>query len=265
MSALPSLLESVADASGQQPVSSPRPFEPGDAFAGRYVIERQLGTGGMASVWLAYDRSLERPCALKVLDADKATTEGARNRFHREARVAARIRSASVVNIFDHGEHRGLFYIAMEYLEGEDLASRIAREGRLDARQTSDMIAQIARGLTHAHTSGVIHRDIKPENIFLVRTDEGEISKILDFGIATQVLSTVVEDSQTGLFLGTPMYASPEQVRGLDVDWRTDLWSLGVVAFECLTGRVPFTGNTLEELCGQILSHTPPSFSECDP
>ena len=264
MSARPLALIVDADASGQSPVSAPGPFEPGDSFAGRYVIERRLGTGGMASVWLAYDRTLERPCALKILDADQALTKAARYRFHREARVAARIRSASVVNIFDHGEWRELPYIAMEYLEGEDLASRIAREGRLDLRQTCDMIAQVARGLTHAHTSGVVHRDIKPENIFLMRSDDGELAKVLDFGIATQVMNAADDESQAGLFLGTPMYASPEQVRGLDVDWRTDLWSLAIVAFECMTGRVPFGGNTLEELCGHILNQPVPPLSDYD-
>ena len=244
-------------------MKNPELFEPGVTFAERYVIERQLGTGGMASVWLAYDRTLERLCALKVLDAD-ATTEDARNRFHREARVTARIHSMSVVNLFDHGVWQGLPYIVMEYLDGEDLASRIAREGRLDQRQTCDIIVQVARGLTHAHGSGVIHRDIKPENIFLVATDDGEIAKILDFGIATRDVRVTTDDTQPGIFLGTPIYASPEQVRGPDVDFRTDLWSLAVVAFECLTGQTPFTGNTLEELCGRILTEPAPRITPYD-
>jgi serine/threonine-protein kinase len=244
-------------------VSVPTPLEPGAPFAERYVIERQLGTGGMASVWLAYDRTLGRCCALKVLDLEQATNPEACRRFHREARVTARIRSASVVNIFDHGEWQGLPYIAMEYLDGEDLASRLEREGKLDIRQTCDVIAQVALGLTHAHASGVVHRDVKPENIFLMRGDEGEVAKVLDFGIAKQVECAPAHDvTQVGLFLGTPLYASPEQIRSRGVDWRTDLWSLGVVAFECLTGRPPFAGGTLGELCGVILFQPLPRLTE---
>ncbi len=241
----------------------PELFEPGATFADRYVIERQLGTGGMATVWLVYDRTLERLCALKVLDAD-ATTDDARNRFHREARVTARIHSMSVVSLFDHGVWQGLPYIVMEYLDGEDLATRIAREGKLDQRQTCDVIVQVARGLTHAHGSGVIHRDIKPENIFLVAHEDGELAKILDFGIATRDVRVTSDDTQTGLFLGTPMYASPEQVRGPDVDFRTDLWSLAIVAFECLTGHTPFTGSSLAELCGNILTQPAPRLGQYD-
>lgn len=219
----------------------------------------------MATVWLAYDRTLERLCALKVLDPEQATDADVRGRFHREARVTARIRSASVVNIFDHGEWQGLPYIAMEYLEGEDLASRITREGKLDVQQTCDLVVQVARGLTHAHACGVVHRDIKPENIFLFLGDDGESAKILDFGIATRIARPPTADAQAGLFLGTPMYASPEQLRGLEIDWRTDLWSLGVVAFECLTGHAPFVGTSLDELCGMILTQPLPRLSEHDP
>lgn len=242
----------------------PSQLKPGGTFADRYAIEGQIGTGGMATVWLAYDRSLERLCALKVLDAVEAANPDAKNRFHREARVTARVRSACVVNIFDHGEWEGLPYIAMEYLEGEDLASRITRERRLDLPQTCEVIVQVARGLAHAHASGVVHRDIKPENVFLVRGDEDETVKILDFGIATRFARSNAEDAQSGLFLGTPMYASPEQLRGEGVDFRTDLWSLGVVAFECLTGHAPFTGDTLDELCGRILTQPLPRPSQYD-
>ena len=242
----------------------PSQLKPGGTFADRYAIEGQIGTGGMASVWLAYDRSLERLCALKVLDAGEAANPDAKNRFHREARVTARVRSACVVNIFDHGEWQGLPYIAMEYLEGEDLASRITRERKLDLNQTCEVVVQVARGLTHAHASGVVHRDIKPENVFLVSGDEAEAVKILDFGIATRFARSKPDDAQSGLFLGTPMYASPEQLRGEGVDFRTDLWSLGVVAFECLTGHAPFTGDTLDELCGRILTEPLPRLSQHD-
>jgi len=200
-----------------------------------------------------------------VLDPIQAANSEARGRFHREARVTARIRSSSVVYIFDHGEWNGLPYIAMEYLEGEDLASRIAREGKLDPGQTSELVTKVARGLAHAHGSGVVHRDIKPENIFLASSDEGELVKILDFGIATRAARAAAADAQAGLFLGTPMYASPEQLSNLAVDHRTDLWSLAVVAFECLCGYPPFTGGSMDELCGRIRTQPLPRLQDDDP
>ena len=246
-------------------MSIPACLESGAPFADRYLIERQLGSGGMASVWLAYDQTLERACALKVLDPEQATNLEARRRFHREARVTAQIRSAGVVNIFDHGEWRDQLYIAMEYLEGEDLASRLARQGKLDLQQTGQVVARVALGLAHAHASGVVHRDIKPENIFLSHDAAGETAKVLDFGIAKQVARSASDKvTQSGLFLGTPLYASPEQIRSQSVDFRTDLWSLAIVTFECLTGRAPFISNSLGELCGLILFQPVPRFTEHD-
>ncbi len=239
-------------------------LRPGGFVADRYMIEQPLGMGGMACVWLAYDQILQRSCALKVLDAQQAASPDAVRRFQREARVTARIRSSCVVNIFDHGEWQGLPYIAMEYLDGEDLASRIAREGKLDPQTTCELVTKVARGLAHAHSSGVVHRDIKPENIFLVANDEGEEVKLLDFGIATRVTRVAPVDAQDRIFLGTPMYASPEQLSAHGVDFRTDLWSLGVVVFECLTGHAPFTGSSLEELCSLIITQPLPRLADYD-
>jgi serine/threonine-protein kinase len=235
----------------------------GMVVAGRYELERQIGEGGMACVWLARDRALECACALKFLRSDLAANTEIRTRFEREAAVVARIRSRHVVRLFDRGEWQGLPFIAMEYLEGEDLGSRLLRQATLEPWQTYQVVSQIARGLTLAHARGVVHRDVKPENIFLVLDERGEVAKLLDFGIAKQVLPSPTDAATlTGLFLGTVQYASPEQFHGVGVDWRSDLWSLAVVTFECLTGRRPFEADSLGELCAAVLYEPVPRLAE---
>lgn len=231
--------------------------------AGRYELERQVGEGGMACVWLARDRALECACALKFLRSDLAANTEIRTRFEREAAVVARIRSRHVVRIFDRGEWLGLPFIVMEYLEGEDLGSRLLRQATLEPWQAYQIVSQIARGLTLAHARGVVHRDVKPENIFLVPEEPGEVAKLLDFGIAKQVLPSPTDaPTLTGLFLGTVQYASPEQFHAAGVDWRSDLWSLAVVTFECLTGRRPFEADSLGDLCAAVLHEPVPRAAE---
>ncbi len=167
------------------------------------------------------------------------------------------MRGAHVVDIFDHGEHDGVPFIAMEYLDGEDLEERLRRLGRLDGESTYRVIAQVSRALSRAHSLGIVHRDLKPENIFLVQGDEHEIAKVLDFGIAKHdTYSLRDKATKTGSFLGTPYYVSPEQARGKAIDYRSDLWSLGVITFQCLTGRPPFESEALGELMGLILTKT---------
>ena len=237
----------------------------GMVVAGRYELERQIGEGGMACVWLACDRALDCPCALKFLRSDLAANTEIRTRFEREAAVVARIRSRHVVRIFDRGESLGLPFIVMEYLEGEDLGSRLLRQATLEPWQAYQIVSQIARGLTLAHARGVVHRDVKPENIFLVLDEPGEVAKLLDFGIAKQILPSPTDAATlTGLFLGTVQYASPEQLRGEGVDWRSDLWSLAVVTFECLTGRRPFEADSLAELCAAVLYEPVPRITDLD-
>lgn len=232
-------------------------------MAGRYRLERQIGEGGMASVWVARDRTLDAVCALKFLRANLVAHTEIRTRFEREAAVVARVRSRNVVRVLDCGAWHGLPFIAMEYLEGEDLAVRLARQVRLEPWHTYQVIAQIARGLTLVHARGVVHRDVKPENIFLVPDEPGEVAKLLDFGIAKQVLPSPMDAvTLTGLFLGTIQYASPEQIRGEGVDWRSDLWSLAVVTFECLTGRQAFESDSLGALCGAVLHEPLPRLGE---
>ncbi|HEX6272955.1 MAG TPA: serine/threonine-protein kinase [Polyangiaceae bacterium] len=226
----------------------------GVAVAGRYRLVRKLGTGGMGTVWLAQDILLDSSCALKLIDDDKAESEEVRIRFEREAKVAAQLRGPHVVDVFDHGEWSGVPYIAMEFLDGEDLGTRLDRVKRLDPAATYRVVAHVARALVKAHAYGIVHRDLKPENVFLVEGDEGEIAKVLDFGIAKHdQYSLRDKTTKTGSFLGTPFYVSPEQARGKPTDHRSDLWSLGVIAFQCLTGKPPFESEALGELMGMIL------------
>ncbi len=234
----------------------------GELVAGRYRLARKIGSGGMGSVWLAHDLSLDATCAVKLIDEDKAADEEIRTRFSREAKASAKLRSAHVVDVFDYGEWNGTRYIAMEYLDGEDLATRLGRLGKLDAETTYRIIAHVARALMSAHALGIVHRDLKPENIFLVQSYEQEIAKVLDFGIAqNSAYSLSNRATREGSFLGTPCYMSPEQARGKSVDHRSDLWSLGVIAFQCLTGRLPFESDALGELMGLIMYEPLPKAS----
>jgi eukaryotic-like serine/threonine-protein kinase len=226
----------------------------GSIIADRYCLLRKLGAGGMGSVWLAHDTSLDSQCAVKLVDPEKAADEEVRIRFEREAKAAAQIRGANVVDIFDHGVWDGTPFIVMEYLEGEDLGARLDRQGALDPEQTYQIVSQVARALVRAHAAGIVHRDLKPENIFLVPGDDQEVAKVLDFGIAKhEQYSLAGKTTKTGSFMGTPYYMSPEQARGRAIDWRSDLWALGVIAFQCLNGRPPFESEALGELMGMII------------
>jgi serine/threonine protein kinase len=242
-----------------------QPLAPGIVIAERYRLERKLGAGGMGSVWLASDLSLGSTCAIKLVDPDKVGDEEVRVRFQREARAAAQIRSANVVDVFDHGLWLGMPFIVMEYLEGEDLGARLDRKGRLDLRETYDIVSQVARALVRAHAMGIVHRDLKPENIFLVPGDDHEVAKVLDFGIAKlDQYSLRDKTTKTGSFMGTPYYMSPEQARGRNIDWRSDLWALGVIVFQCLTGKPPFESEALGDLMGMILYDPIPKITDRD-
>src|SRR6188474_328839 len=154
----------------------------------------------MGSVWLATDLSLDSTCAIKLVDPDKIGNEEVRVRFQREARAAAQIRSANVVDVFDHGLWNDMPFIVMEHLEGEDLGARLDRQGRLELRETYEIVAQVARALVRAHAMGIVHRDLKPENIFLVPGDDHEVAKVLDFGVAKWNTDWVVNSvTKTGL------------------------------------------------------------------
>ncbi len=224
--------------------------------AGRFRLIGLLGRGGMGSVWRATHLGLDIPCAVKFIEGELAALPEAQARFEREAKAAAQLRSPHVVQILDHGVCEGTPYIAMELLEGEDLGKRIARVGRLPARELHNIVSQVCRALTKAHSVGIVHRDFKPDNIFLVRDDDREIAKVLDFGIAKSQMHDLSGSSntKTGAMLGTPYYMSPEQAQGTkQVDYRTDLWALAVICFQGLTGRLPFESEALGDLLVRII------------
>ncbi len=222
--------------------------------ADRYLLVEKVGAGGMGTVWAAHDQALDAPCAVKLVHEHLLSNEEVRARFAREAKLAAQLRSAHVVHVFDCGEASGTLYIVMEWLEGESLAERLDREERLDTLSTYRIVAHVARALTTAHALGIVHRDLKPDNVFLVPGYDEETAKVLDFGIAHDT-EYAQRDHLTipGTLLGTPVYLSPEQARGKPVDHRADLWSLGVIVFECLTGASPFDAPAIGEIMGRIL------------
>jgi len=236
----------------------------GLVLAKRFRLVAKLGEGGMGSVWRADDLTLDSQVAVKLIDPAIASSTEALGRFKREAQAAAALRSVHVVQILDHGfdVENGLPFIAMELLEGESLAARLTRLKRLPAMDTADILSQVARALTRAHEKGIVHRDLKPDNIFLVREGENEIAKVLDFGIAkrTGVLGNTGDvKTNTGAMLGTPYYMSPEQALGQStIDHRTDIWSLGIIAYECLTGLRPFDKKTLGALLMAICNEPLP-------
>jgi serine/threonine protein kinase len=210
---------------------------------GRYSLERPLGHGGMASVFLARDTELDRLVAVKLLDERAASDEGLRGRFVREARLAARLSHPNVVSVFDAGEDDGRPYIVMEHVEGETLADLLARRDRLPPEEARGLALQAAHGLAHAHAAGLIHRDVKPQNLLL--REDGTL-KIADFGIARAAEGTSL--TQAGTVLGTAAYLSPEQALGEDVTPATDVYSLGAVLYELLSGRPPLEVRSLDDL-----------------
>ncbi len=238
----------------------------GLTLAGRYRLVTKLGQGGMGSVWRAEHLTLGIPVAIKLIDPSIAQSEEALARFRREAQAAAELRSAHVVHIIDYGVENDTPYIAMELLEGESLAARLERVGPLPPADTATLLTQVARALTRAHQQNIIHRDLKPENIFIVPEGDDEVVKVLDFGIAKKLgLSSTSSGvkTHTGAMLGTPYYMSPEQAKGhANVDHRTDIWSLGIIAYECMTGIRPFEAETLASLLIAICTEPLPTPSQ---
>ncbi len=238
---------------------------PGLVIAEKVRLDRLLGKGGMGSVWVGTHLGLDITVAVKFMTG---SAEAALARFQREARAAAQIRSSNVVKIHDYGVDQGLPYIVMELLEGEDLAARLRRAGRLSLAETECLLIPVARGLERAHEARLVHRDLKPENVFLAREGDEEIPKILDFGIAKTLAGSqeVKEVTEEGAVLGTPYYMSPEQARGkLDIDHRADLWSLGVILFRMVTGRRPFEANAIGDLIVRICMDPVPRVLSIDP
>ncbi len=223
----------------------------GTLFAERYRLERKLGSGGMADVWLAEDQELGRRVAVKILHDRYATDEQFVERFRREATHAAGLSHPNIVSIFDRGVTDGDYYIVMEYIEGRTLKELVVTRGPCPVPVAISYTRQILAAVRYAHKNGIIHRDIKPHNVLVDR--EGRV-KVADFGIARAGASEMTE---AGSIVGTAQYLSPEQARGAPVDESSDLYSTGIVLYELLTGTVPFTGETPVEIAMKHLSQTP--------
>jgi eukaryotic-like serine/threonine-protein kinase len=232
-----------------------------EALRERYVIERELGRGGMAVVYLAQDLRHDRPVALKVLHPELAATLGP-ERFQREVRVAARLQHPHILTVLDSGEAAGRLWFTMPFVEGESLRDRLRRERQLPVEVALGIAREAARALDYAHQHGIVHRDIKPENILLTRDGS---TLVADFGIA-RALGAEDRLTQTGLAIGTPAYMSPEQAAGeRAVDGRTDVYSLGAVLYEMLAGEAPFTAPTAQAMIARRLSEPPPSVRRTRP
>ena len=233
-------------------------------IAGKYELVEEIGRGGMGSVWRAQALALDVPCAIKFLLPELARDPVARVRFVHEARSAARLRSAHAVTIFDVDSWDGLPYIAMEFLSGRNLEQCLKAEGALSPALTCEIARQVGLGLGKAHALGLVHRDLKPENIFLI-DDDALLVKILDFGVVKALDRPLELKTVTGTIVGTPHYMSPEQASGADVDGRSDLWSLAVVIYRCLTGRLPFDGVSLPAVLLNVLYEPIPLPSDHNP
>jgi eukaryotic-like serine/threonine-protein kinase len=246
-------------------VSDPKP---GDRVAaGKYCLERALARGGMGSVFVARHLGLDTLVAVKFIDPTLTTETDAQTRFEREARAAAQIRNRNVVQVFDHGVDNGLPYIVMELLEGEDLGKRLKRQKRVPLDEAASIMIQLANGLRRVHDLGIVHRDLKPGNIFMAHVEDEEVLKILDFGLAKAIAGDPTNDvTMTGMVIGSPQYMSPEHARGnRKLDHRSDLWSIGVILYRCVTGAMPFRGEQIVDVVVRVYTEPFPPPSSLDP
>jgi eukaryotic-like serine/threonine-protein kinase len=218
----------------------------------RYQVQKKLGEGGMSYVYLAREIPTGQPVAIKVLSPKLATDKNSVERLRREAGLAMRLDHPNVCRIFRLGESEdGLMYLVMPFLQGELLSDREARGGPIDADEGIEILCQVCAGLHHAHELHIVHRDLKPENIMLVPGDGGgSRAVVLDFGLAKERRAdpSMAKLTATGIILGTPEFMSPEQIRGKPLDARSDIYALGIVAFEMFTGKLPFQGRNAQEM-----------------
>ncbi|HEX6276791.1 MAG TPA: serine/threonine-protein kinase, partial [Polyangiaceae bacterium] len=247
------------------------PLSDGDVVADKYRVDRVLGSGGMSLVVLAWHLELEQEVAIKVLHGRHIEGSEAVQRFRREARAAARIRSEHVARVLDVGTlANGSPFMVMEYLQGNDLDAELVRRGTLPVEEAVVYVMQAIDAIAEAHAAGIVHRDLKPENLFLAeRADGSRILKVLDFGVSKSLgMSSVAELSltKTTAFVGSPLYMSPEQVHSpRSVDPRSDIWSLGAILYQAMSGVAPFSGESLTEVCTRIVNEVPPALAGLRP
>jgi serine/threonine-protein kinase len=258
----------------QMSISPLNPDDPlvGIVLAGRYVVKGRIGEGGMGLVYEGLHRDIDKRVAIKVLRDDLSRRPDVVARFRQEAKSASRIGHENIVDISDFGETtRGASYFIMEFLDGEDLANVLGRDVTVDADRACAIVLQCCRALSATHAKGIVHRDIKPENIFLTTRDGiDDFVKIVDFGIAK--MSDIETEgapgrklTKTGMIFGTPEYMSPEQAAGKELDHRVDVYALGIILYECLSGRVPFEGDTFMGVLTQHLFSELPAIDELNP
>ncbi len=236
-------------------------FAPGSIFAGKYEVGDRLGSGGMSTVYLARHQFLNKNVAVKVLHSNLASDAKSVQRFQMEAKAAFDLSHPNLLTIYDFGiSQDGQAYIVMDYIEGESLADLVHRQGRIDLTQALPLFYDISLGLAHAHEKNVLHRDIKPSNVMLLRGDNRIIAKIVDFGLAKSYDESALKLTQTGEIFGSPLYMSPEQCQGAPLDNRSDIYSLGCLFYESLSGIPPIKGDSAYDTFKRKFSDTPLPF-----
>jgi serine/threonine protein kinase len=226
-----------------------------------YRIEERIGRGGMGVVYRAQHLNLQRRAAIKIIAPDLAEASGFRERFNREARIAAALQHPNIVTVYDAGEEDGLLYLAMQFIEGSDLSAVLRSQGRLRPYRAIDVCRQVAAALDAAHGQGLIHRDVKPANVLI----EGRTAFLTDFGLTKRIEGTRTQLTKAGDVVGTIHYVAPEQIEGGRVDARTDVYSLGCLLYHCLTGELPFARDTDVAVIYAHLSEEPPRLSSVRP
>lgn len=243
----------------------PSALEPGQTFGENFLIKDLLGKGGMASVYRAHDRLLERDTALKLLDPTLAADPSSRERFRVEAKTTTRLNHPNIAKLYSYGEEDGQLYMAMELIEGSSLAELLQERKQIDSETFQAIFTGVIEALSYAHREGVIHRDLKPSNIMLTADDDGKPQpKIVDFGLAKMISRTDQANTLTvkGSLVGSPLYMSPEQCKGIELDARSDIYSLACVMYECLAGKPPFSGESAYETMYEHVTRSVPQFDE---
>lgn len=256
----------------QAPQQQAEPEEEDSAYAnligktieGKYLVQSVLGEGGMAVVYRAYHKAMDRTVVIKVMQGWLLSNRNSVERFERECKLTAKLAHPNIITVYDVGAINNKEpYLVMEYIKGEALADKIGRQGALPVATAANIMIQICRGLQEAHSIGIIHRDLKPDNVLLQdKADRPDWVKIVDFGISNLVHGSK-RLTKTGRMVGTPEYIAPEQLKDKPIDIRTDIYSLGIMMFEMLTGRVPFEGESAEAILMKHLLEEPPAMAAC--